>query len=70
MRRHVLSRLIWIQTVCKGFQNSVPALKGLRLFAHANRIWYEQSVLTKLLLYCPGCDLSSFKQISSLAISN
>ncbi|KAH3895871.1 hypothetical protein DPMN_020038 [Dreissena polymorpha] len=25
-RRHVLWRLIWIQTVCKGFQNWVPAL--------------------------------------------
>ncbi|KAH3787870.1 hypothetical protein DPMN_166001 [Dreissena polymorpha] len=31
MRRHVLWRLIWIQTVCKGLQNPVPALKGLRI---------------------------------------
>ncbi|KAH3718768.1 hypothetical protein DPMN_061575 [Dreissena polymorpha] len=30
MRRSVLWRLIWIQTVGKGLQNSVPALKGLR----------------------------------------
>jgi hypothetical protein len=31
MRRHVLWRLTSIQTVCKGLQNPVPALKGLRL---------------------------------------
>ncbi|KAH3795545.1 hypothetical protein DPMN_149099 [Dreissena polymorpha] len=30
MRRHVLWRLIWIQTGCKGPQNSVPALKELK----------------------------------------
>ncbi|KAH3741478.1 hypothetical protein DPMN_048203 [Dreissena polymorpha] len=29
MRRHFLWRLIWIQTVCKGLQNSVPAVKEL-----------------------------------------
>ncbi|KAH3753670.1 hypothetical protein DPMN_188312 [Dreissena polymorpha] len=32
MRRHVLWRLIWIQTVCKCLQNSVPALKELKDF--------------------------------------
>ncbi|KAH3875345.1 hypothetical protein DPMN_038608 [Dreissena polymorpha] len=32
MRRHVLWRLIRIQTVCKGLQNSVPALKELKIY--------------------------------------
>ena len=37
MRRHVLWRLIWIQTVCKGLQNPVPALKGLTHLCLASR---------------------------------
>ncbi|KAH3831839.1 hypothetical protein DPMN_105111 [Dreissena polymorpha] len=38
MRHHVLWRLIWIQTVCKGLQNSVPALKELSHVIHNDNV--------------------------------
>ena len=41
MRRHVLWRLIWIQTVCKGLQNSVPALKEVEYAIYEHTLFYD-----------------------------
>ncbi|KAH3894038.1 hypothetical protein DPMN_018195 [Dreissena polymorpha] len=55
MRRYVLWRLIWIQTVCKGLQNLVPALKGLmKKMKEAKEEWIEEKcfIINKKMTAC------------------
>ena len=45
MRRHVLWRLIWNQTVCKDLQNLVPALKTVKDRNKQSSLFAVQEVL-------------------------